>query len=324
MTENDIHTPPQWAANKEMSFWQAALALRYLTSMDSIEGWLSIDTAYALIALSREQVRLRLTPGVAEIGVHHGKSFLALLAGTEPDEKSTAIDVFERQDLNVDYSGAGNRDIFLANVSRFFPDVEPRLIATSSETLRGAETEHGLHDLRLMSVDGGHTMGLTLNDLKIAERTLGAGGICALDDVLNSHWTGVISGLFRYVYDGGTLIPFAMVPNKLLLCRREYLEHYRTFMRCRFSYAVEKNNVELAGYDIDVFGPIWQPMNGHTGGLAYLVSLVIAATDLTDRIAGLETQLMYERSRTEALLGSRSWRVTEPLRTVSKAFKRAK
>ena len=46
--------------------------------------------------------------GLAEIGIHHGRSFIALAAAARPTDPLIAIDVFERferQDLNVDQSG---------------------------------------------------------------------------------------------------------------------------------------------------------------------------------------------------------------------------
>lgn len=122
---------------KDASPGQSAAAVNYLLAFDSIGGWLSIDTAFAMIELAWEQTRIGLDPGMAEIGVHYGKSFLALLCGATPGGELIAIDVFERQDLNIDRSGEGNTEYFLASVARFFPGVTPRLIAAPSETLRG-------------------------------------------------------------------------------------------------------------------------------------------------------------------------------------------
>ena len=46
------------------------------------------------------------------------------------------------------------------------------MIARSSADLRGREREFGLANLRFLSIDGGHTRRLTLNDLRIADACL--------------------------------------------------------------------------------------------------------------------------------------------------------
>lgn len=291
---------------KDLSPGQTAAALNYLLHFDSIGGWLEIDTAFAMMELAWEQARLGLDPGMAEIGVHYGKSFLALVCGAMPGEELIAIDVFERQDLNIDKSGEGNTEYFLATLARFFPGVKPRLIAASSETLRGAEAAHGLQNLRFFSVDGGHTTALTLNDLEVADAALAPGGICALDDVFNTHWTGVVSGLFRYFEAGGGLVPFAMVPNKLLLCRPAWYERYRGFMRTRFAYALDKPDLEFGPRQIDNYWSIWQPALGHLGALADLVfagereALRGELAGVRDRLAMTEADFAGARDRLAA------------------------
>lgn len=304
-------------------------ATRYLQSLDEIEGWLSIDTALALIELGWEQLRMGLPGGMAEIGVHHGKSFLALAACAAPGEALVAIDVFERQDLNIGGSGLGDRGIFLATVARFFPGVEPRLITGSSEELRGREAAHGLSNLRLMSIDGGHTASLTQNDLQVAEASLGPDGICALDDILSAHWTGVLTGLFRYFQSGGTLVPFCLVPNKLLLCRPDAASHYRRFMAETFGYAQERRELEFGPTTIEVYGAMWAQMNGTLSGLARLVGPepTTKAVDpngahdavaLRQTVLRLETALHATERRLRSTLDSTSWGVTRPLRAMTR------
>jgi hypothetical protein len=53
---------------------------------------------------------------IAEFGVHHGL-FLFLLNTLRNDgEACFAIDVFDEQGLNVDYSGRGSLAVFLSHV----------------------------------------------------------------------------------------------------------------------------------------------------------------------------------------------------------------
>ncbi|MGH7041762.1 MAG: class I SAM-dependent methyltransferase, partial [Acetobacteraceae bacterium] len=206
------------------SLVRAAAALRYLDRLDSVEGWLEPTTALAMIETLWLQERAGITGDVAEIGVYRGKSFLALAAGARAEERLIAIDLFdggdpasERPEHDVAAYGSGNRAAFLANLARFFPGVTPELIEGSSLALRGTEAASALTDLRLLSIDGGHTRALTLNDLQIADAALGERGVCWLDDVLNPHWTGVVSGLFAFLDTAPGLVPVALFPNKLVL-----------------------------------------------------------------------------------------------------------
>lgn len=243
-------------------FWlpRHSAAIHYLSSLDSIEGGLVNNTALAIMEIGREQVQQGLSGGMAEIGVHHGKSFLALAACALPGETLFAIDGFERQDLTIDNNGYGDRGAFLRNIERFFPDVKPKIIADSSENLHDHEAAHGLSNLRIFSIAGGHTRALTLNNLLIADKALAPAGICALDDILNSHRTGVLTGLFDYMRNHTSLVPFCLVPNKLLLCRPEYVNHYQNVMKSAFSHTLEKREVEFGSAKIDVYGALWAPM----------------------------------------------------------------
>lgn len=297
---------------EDVSLVRSAAALRYLNALDEIEGWLSPDTALAMIELGWEQLRMGLPPGMAEIGVHHGKSFLALAASAQVDETLFAIDVFERQDLNVDQSGRGDRETFLATVARFFPGMAPRLIAGSSEALRGREAEHGLKDLRFLSIDGGHTASLTLNDLQVGEAALAPAGLCALDDILSPHWTGVLTGLFRYLAGGGTLVPLVLVPNKLLLCRPAFLEHYRDFMRRTFAYAIERRDMEFGPGRIDVYGAMWAPIRT---AFAAMAGGGVAPAPAAGTTAGADVML-------QRMLDSTSWRITAPMRRITGQLRR--
>ena len=59
-----------------------------------------------------------LPGGVVEIGVYHGKFFIAMNGLiTDPSVRSVAVDLFESQDLNIDSSGRGDADAFRANLT---------------------------------------------------------------------------------------------------------------------------------------------------------------------------------------------------------------
>ncbi|MEJ0075224.1 MAG: class I SAM-dependent methyltransferase [Alphaproteobacteria bacterium] len=249
-------------AGASPSVARRAAAYRYLYYSDRIDGWMYQTTALALMELIWFQEEAGLTGNIAEIGVRHGCSALALVAAARPDEAVVAIDLFDRQDLNVDDSGGGNLAAFQGHLQYLFPHAQVRIIATSSTEIRGAEQEHGLNGLRFFSVDGGHTVALTLNDLEIADTSLAPHGIAALDDVLNADWTGVASGLFAFLARGANLVPFAIFPNKILLCRRAFVQFYRNHCRDSFAYALDKQDLEFQSYSVDVYADRWPVLAG--------------------------------------------------------------
>src|SRR5262245_52732722 len=140
----------QQAASPSLA--RLAAAYRYLYYSDRIEGRMYQTTALAMMELLWLQEEAGLAGNIAEIGIHHGCSALALIAAARPDETVIGIDLFDHQDLNVDKSGGGSLAAFEGHLRYLFPHAKVRTIAKSSTDIRGAEREHGLADLRLFSV----------------------------------------------------------------------------------------------------------------------------------------------------------------------------
>lgn len=93
---------------------------RYLRrGLRTVEGWLNPLSALMISHINAAQTEFGVRGGVGEIGVHHGKLFILLHLMLREGERSFALDVFERQDLNVDQSGRGDRERFLENVQRW-------------------------------------------------------------------------------------------------------------------------------------------------------------------------------------------------------------
>lgn len=192
-----------------------------------VKGWLFPGALRATVLLSDEQRRSSLSGGVAEIGVHHGKLFILLYLLSSEDETAVAIDLFSRQDLNVDRSGAGDLERFKRNLQRH-ADTSRLVIHEGDSTQLTATSFLGLGRVpfRLISIDGGHTAEITAHDLATAEGALGQGGIIILDDCFNEEWPGVSEGVHRYFSEPRAIVPFGIGANKTFFCHRAFAEKY--------------------------------------------------------------------------------------------------
>jgi hypothetical protein len=257
-----------------------------------------------------QQERDGISGGIAEIGVHHGKSFLFLALAARPAERLVAIDLFERQELNTDQSGRGDRHRFHMNLRRFAPGRTVEDITASSTELWQMENRLRLNGIRFLSIDGGHTRELTLNDLRLADALLDREGLCVVDDVLNPHWTGVISGIFEFFLNHPTLVPFAILPNKLALSRPERRDYWRNVLRSVLGVSLEKKDVEFSRWNIDVFGNLAN--DEVTFGIGQFISAM--------RKEHAKAELLAKEL--SAIRASTSWRITEPLRRLRRLVPR--
>lgn len=225
------------------------------TGMAHVHGWFDDESAEVIETLLADQLQRGVLGDVAEIGVHHGKSFLLLANGVRDDEHAVALDVFDDQDKNVDQSGLGDRAQLEANVSAWAPDADVVVLQRSSLEVGEADAASTFGRVRLMSIDGGHTAAITSHDLRLAEAAVVPDGLVVLDDLLNAHWLGVLTGLTDYLRGSGTLVPFAYSSNKLYLAPSDSVARgYRDRLRDALPDLLGKKGVEFLGGQVDVYG----------------------------------------------------------------------
>ena len=193
-----------------------------------VTGFLEPEILLVLDVLNAAQRAKQVSGAAAEIGVHHGKLFIGLRLLQRPGDKSIAIDIFGDQELNIDGSGHGDFEKFANNV-KLWSSMDDVIVhqgdSTKLEPTKLRELAGG--DIRLFSVDGGHTDEIVYSDMKLAEATLADGGIVIADDVFNEYWPGVATGTLRYLNDGAKLAPFLIGFNKVFFTHAEYSEFYR-------------------------------------------------------------------------------------------------
>ncbi|WP_310526130.1 class I SAM-dependent methyltransferase [Nocardioides sp.] len=278
-----------------------------------VEGWFEPESAELMASLLLHQIGLGLGGGVAEIGVHHGRSFLLLANGLAPREPAVALDVFEHQEQNADHSGKGDRGRFEENLSRWAPCVAVKIVARSSLEVTPASAREVFGRPRMFSIDGGHTAEITRHDLELAQAGIADGGIVVLDDMLNGHWLGVLTGTATYLLDHPGLVPFAISPNKLYLTDSvAAATGYATHLRSAAPDLLGKRDVEFFGTTVDVYGQ-GAPRHNVSGpsGPAPEVRRARAAARRARREAADVAQQLA------AVQASRSWRLTAPWRKVA-------
>jgi hypothetical protein len=97
-----------------------------------VSGWFGRIDAEMFQSILEHQNRKKFCGAVAEIGVHHGRSFIAMCLALQQGQKSYCVDVFDAQDLNKDFSGKGDSNIFEQNLTRF--GIDPNSVTIEAKS----------------------------------------------------------------------------------------------------------------------------------------------------------------------------------------------
>lgn len=221
-----------------------------------VDGWLSALDAHLTALIAQIQAEDGTAGSVGEIGVHHGRLFIALALAARPGERAFAVDLFEDQAGNIDRSGEGDETLFKRNMARFGVD------ATRVDTFRGnslklswpaIEARVGAR-ARLFSVDGGHTAEVAANDLFIAEDGLHDRGVIILDDYFNVEFPAVSEAMNKVMAERpGRLAAFAIGDNKLFLSRPAAAAHYRNRLNALVADRFKVHDTLMFGRELAVF-----------------------------------------------------------------------
>lgn len=228
----------------------------YMTEgRNRVEGWLGTEAMNMVHELAAQQRLDGMTGAVAEIGVHHGQLFILLALETSSGELAVGFDLFENQAENVDRSGEGDREVLERNllVNQIDRDRIRLVTANSMDLSPNDVLNYCNSQVRMFSVDGGHTAELTHNDLALASKVLAPGGIVILDDYFNEMWPGVAEGTQKFLADNpGALIPFGVGSNKV--CFTNSASHVERYQQC--IHAASGGHMmfsnDMAGYRVTI------------------------------------------------------------------------
>lgn len=238
---------------------ETSLLDNYLKSgTQKVEGWLDPDAISIITHIAQAQNKFDIKGHIGEIGVHHGKLFILLFLLARPNENAIAVDIFDKQYLNIDQSGKGDFEKFINNFETFAKDKDRlKIISSDSTQVSSNDIKNAVGgELRLFSVDGGHTPEITRNDLKIASKSICEGGVIILDDCFNGLFPGVSEGTNQFFnYDNNNaIVPFAIGThnaNKVFFTSSDYADKYIEYLlECNLANVRYSRQPEFFGHRV--------------------------------------------------------------------------
>lgn len=218
-------------------------------SMDTVQGYLTSLDARLIAALLSFQGENDIKGHLCEVGVHHGRLFLLLALARRAGERALAIDLFEDDAINENTRHAGRDRGLLVNARRLGIELsEEETYKTSSLDVTASDIlARTTGRIRFFSVDGCHLFREVENDLRLAEATLTADGIIAVDDFFNPNWADVSFATYDF-FRQADRVPFA-ITSKLYLAAPEAAEKYKTALSARDDLG-QISSVQILGREV--------------------------------------------------------------------------
>ena len=192
-----------------------------------IEGWLDWNAVVLLNYLNDIQTEENIRGDIFEIGAYKGK--LTLLLATFLRKESELLfvnDIFDNQELNISRSGIdANLNDFMKNMKLLFEDTDfLRLFIKKSSDLT---TEETTTNIRMFSIDGGHSEQETYDDMVLASKAIIEKGLIIIDDYYNTDWPEVEKGVAKYLSVYSDLAPLIYFFNKFIFIKTTACDYYR-------------------------------------------------------------------------------------------------
>jgi hypothetical protein len=198
-----------------------------------VDGYTSLFDARLFDYFLDVQSTAGIAGSMAEIGVHHGRSFFLLAQARHDGEHVLAVDLFEDDALYQDPLGLGRGARFKQNCTRLGVTLgDDEVFVGASTKLDAAEIRRRIGQVRFFSVDGGHRYDDVIHDMRLAASVLHPRGIIVADDYMNAQWPEVSLALADWLREpGNNLSPFLSSSSKLYLCARGERQFYRGYAR---------------------------------------------------------------------------------------------
>jgi len=221
-----------------------------LGSRASRAGGIDAYLARLFLSLNDYHRQRKLYGNLFEIGVHHGRTAVLLALMSSLGEISVFVDLFDRQDENIDHSGQGDRQIFERNLGRWAAGKATLVLQANSIELDFGAVDELREGVRFAHVDGAHHRAAVLSDIRKTEAVLCDGGIMVVDDFMHSGFPAVNEACNAYLEDecGRALAPVAIGRNKLVLTTKGTEVSLRDHLACGYCAACPA--VSFHGYDV--------------------------------------------------------------------------
>lgn len=223
---------------------------------ERVAGWFYRIDAEIFGLITDYQNSAGLDGSLVEIGLHHGKSFIAMCLSLHGEQRAYGIDLFEQQALNVDRSGKGDRSMVERNLRAAGVDLSAVVLdSRPSSRVTPPDILGSVGPARFFSIDGGHQLEVVRNDLLLAGQALADHGVIALDDFLRPEWPEVSAGFFAWFEKSSkSLVPFAIGLNKLYLCSQNHVGRYQEVLRrSAFLGCFLVKHCSFCGIEVPVF-----------------------------------------------------------------------
>jgi hypothetical protein len=240
---------------------------RYVVSgRKKVDGWFSRVDAEIFSTLTLTQLRFGVKGDAMEIGVHHRRSFIAINLCLDESERAIAIDIFDRQELNRDYSGRGNRKKFEQNVRYYGDSSKVEIISASSLDITIDKIKQFTSALRFVSIDGGHWYDAVINDLTLAASCASPECIVAIDDFFNPDFPEVAAACYCWRVSNSDFTPLCISQGKLYIYRGSIAEQYYSSMTDNNYLSFNcKKLVQFIGNKIPLYTGSYSGIRGFVG-----------------------------------------------------------
>lgn len=216
----------------------AAVDAYLADGFDRVRG-MSSRFATAIIAqLMLHQTTLGIGGDVAEIGTFEGRLFVAMGLTLAPGEQAYGFDLFTWPDDKVAERLAANAGANGLPAERYVT----RHFNSGDLSARDFSGLTGRRPLRLIHIDGDHSLEALAHDLMLAQDVLHRQGLIVLDDMLHPGYPFLVVAVHEHLKKHPDMRVMAVIDRedivgapKFVLCRTDAVVLYERYLMERYA-----------------------------------------------------------------------------------------